>query len=149
MTDKAYTNDNITILPDENDLAKLDELLCASADTLTAEVDFDAIKQRAVQANKRKQAKRRRLFSCVAAAACMLLCFGVVGSAIMNRIKPGGNITAHETDNPNSNELKDPFEDSIPNRYTQCMDVGLPTKGGDFRYRTYRVLSGGASGLYG
>ena len=131
MTDKAYTNDNITILPDENDLAKLDELLCASADTLTAEVDFDAIKQRAVQANKRKQAKRRRLFSCVAAAACMLLCFGVVGSAIMNRIKPGGNITAHETDNPNSNELKDPFEDSIPNRYTQCIDVGLPTKGGE------------------
>lgn len=44
MTDKAYTNDNITILPDENELAKLDELLCTSADTLTAEVDFDAIK---------------------------------------------------------------------------------------------------------
>lgn len=130
MTDKAYTNDNITVLPDDNELVGLDDLLFASAEILSSEVDFGAIRLRAVQANRRKQSKRRRLLGCVAAAACMLVCFGLTGSKIIDRLSQNGNITVHETDNPVSGEFSDPFEDTIPTQYAQCMDVGLPTKGG-------------------
>lgn len=134
--DSKSEMDNLIGFPGEDELAGIDTLLNEASNAATARVDFASIKQRAIKQAKRK--KHKRFFSYVAAAACMLLCFGMVGAALSNHRQYGNIDVKRPTDEPDNNNTHIPektpsvtFGDSnMPNEYTTLMSIGVPTKGG-------------------
>lgn len=125
------------ISPNEDEFAKIDALLFAASNEATSRVDFDSIKKRIIKNSKKR--RHRRVFSYVAAAACMLLCFGMVGVALANHRSNNIDVDAQRptrepnnkvTDNPNANPDFHFLETKIPNEYTQLVSVGALTKGG-------------------
>lgn len=128
--------DNLIGFSGEDELAGIDALLNNASDDATARVDFVSIKRRAIKQAKRK--KQKRFFSYVAAAACMLLCFGMVGAALSNRGHNGDISVKRPTHEPDIDDTPVPgttpsvtFGDgNVPNEYTTLMSIGVPTKGG-------------------
>lgn len=128
--------DNLIGFPVEDELAGIDALLNTASDQATARVDFVSIKRRAIKHAKRK--KQKRFFSYVAAAACMLLCFGMVGAALSNHGHNGDIDVQRPTHDPDVDDTPRlrttpsvTFGDgNVPNEYTSLMSIGAPTKGG-------------------
>lgn len=128
--------DNLIGFSGEDELAGIDALLKNASDEATARVDFVSIKRRAIKQAKRK--KQKRFFSYVAAAACMLLCFGMVGAALSNHGHNGDINVKRPTHDPDIDDTPVPettpsvtFGDgNVPNEYTTLMSIGAPTKGG-------------------
>lgn len=128
--------DNLIGFSGEDELAGIDALLNNASDDATARVDFVSIKRRAIKQAKRK--KQKRFFSYVAAAACMMLCFGMVGAALSNRGHNGDISVKRPTHEPDIDDTPVPgttpsvtFGDgNVPNEYTTLMSIGVPTKGG-------------------
>lgn len=128
--------DNLIGFSGEDELAGIDALLNNASDEATARVDFVSIKRRAIKQAKRK--KQKRFFSYVAAAACMLLCFGMVGAALSNHGHNGDINVKRPTHEPDIDDTPVPgttpsvtFGDgNVPNEYTTLMSIGVPTKGG-------------------
>ncbi len=127
--------DNLIGFSGEDELAGIDALLNNASDEATARVDFVSIKRRAIKQAKRK--KQKRFFSYVAAAACMLLCFGMVGAALSNHGHNGDINVKRPTHDPDIDDTPVPettpsvtFGDgNVPNEYTTLMSIGAPTKG--------------------
>ena len=135
---KEYISDNLIAVPAEEELENIDALLRDFADEETAKVDFEAIKARAVASARAKKAskkKRMRILSYVAAAACMLFCFGIIGvTAAM--LRSGGfgnhhgdidaNLNTPDTGNtrPSADATPEPFSNELPSEYTQYLYGG-------------------------
>lgn len=128
--------DNLIGFSGEDELAGIDALLKNASDEATARVDFVSIERRAIKQAKRK--KQKRFFSYVAAAACMLLCFGMVGAALSNHGHNGDINVKRPTHDPDIDDTPVPgttpsvtFGDgNVPNEYTTLMSIGAPMKGG-------------------
>lgn len=128
--------DNLIGFSGEDELAEIDALLKNASDEATARVDFVSIKRCAIKQAKRK--KQKRFFSYVAAAACMLLCFGMVGAALSNHGRNGDIDAKRPTHEPDANDTPVPgttpsitfSEGNVPDEYTKLMSIGAPTKGG-------------------
>lgn len=109
---------------------KLDRLLFDSARQLTQRVDFDSIKQQAILQNNAKKRVHRKLIRRTAVAACMLLCFGILGVSMGKELKDRpakANHNINETfgNNPEDDENINLIGNEVPfSEYTKCINVG-------------------------
>ncbi len=143
-TESKFESDDIIELSENGKLERIDNLLHSASDEATAGIGFDAIKRRAVEnAALEKQRKHRRLLSYIAAAACMLLCFGVAGTSFIRSHKPWGegdmSLNRHTSEPETDSNTHSPSaipeigsidSNEIPKQYTKLLSIGVPTKGG-------------------
>lgn len=110
---------------------KLDMLLLDSAQQLTQKVDFNSIKQRAILQNNAKKCARRKLIRHTVIAACMVVCFGILGVAMGKELKDRptkANWDDKEAfgKTPEGNEdIIIPDNEVTFSEYTKCINVGV------------------------
>lgn len=109
---------------------KLDKLLFDSACQLTQKVDFDSIKQQAILQNNAKKRAHRKFTRHTAVAACMLLCFGILGVTLGKELKDRPTKANHNVDDTfdaepeNDGGITLMGNDVTFDEYTKCINVG-------------------------
>lgn len=132
---------NVSVM-DPEELAAIDALLKSTADAATAQIDFEAIKQRIVNAeNGKKKTHWRSIWRYAAAfAACFLFCFGVFSLAKNSLKLPDGDVDIRNPNPSNTSNVSngdpnstlppedentpEPFSEEIPDSYDSHEYVG-------------------------
>lgn len=132
--DERFASDNIIDIPSQAELEEIDALLSRAANEESAQVNFDAIKARVYSAAESRKSRRRHISSYIAAAACILFCLGVIGSAM--HIDKMRGFWAARTETPSPDAPDDPSTPDVsilssgePNHITKVTNSPDPFTG--------------------